>query len=71
MGKNFSGLLFVDSGTVDSGGYRVSVGVGIEIKVPQIFGNVPMRFELGFPLLKSNGDQTQVFSFSGGNLFGF
>jgi outer membrane protein assembly factor BamA len=47
----------------------VSIGTGIEIKVPQIFGNVPMRFELGFPLLKSDGDETQVFSFSGGGLF--
>jgi outer membrane protein assembly factor BamA len=37
--------------------------------VPQIFGNLPMRFELGFPLLKSEGDETQVFSFSGGGFF--
>ncbi|MCX5646705.1 MAG: outer membrane protein assembly factor BamA [Phycisphaerae bacterium] len=69
IGQNFNGLFFVDSGTVDSGSYRLSIGTGIEIKVPQIFGNVPMRFELGFPLLKSDGDQTQVFSFSGGGLF--
>jgi outer membrane protein insertion porin family len=69
IGQNFNGLFFVDSGTVDSGSYRVSIGTGIEIKVPQIFGNVPMRFELGFPLLKSEGDRTQVFSFSGGGMF--
>jgi outer membrane protein insertion porin family len=69
IGQNFNGLFFVDSGTVDSGSYRVSIGAGIEIKVPQIFGNVPMRFELGFPLLKSEGDETQVFSFSGGGMF--
>jgi outer membrane protein insertion porin family len=69
IGQNFNGLFFVDSGTVDSGSYRLSVGGGIEIKVPQIFGNMPMRFELGFPLLKSEGDETQVFSFSGGGLF--
>ena len=69
IGQNFNGLFFVDSGTVDAGSYRLSIGAGIEIKVPQTFGNVPMRFELGFPLLKSDGDETQVFSFSGGGLF--
>jgi outer membrane protein insertion porin family len=69
IGQSFNSLFFVDSGTVDSGSYRVSIGTGIEIKVPQIFGNVPMRFELGFPLLKSEGDRTQVFSFSGGGMF--
>lgn len=69
IGQNFNGLFFVDTGTVDSGSYRLSIGAGIEIKVPQIFGNVPMRFELGFPLLKSEGDETQVFSFSGGGMF--
>lgn len=69
VGKNFNGLFFVDSGTVDAGRYRLSVGAGIEIKVPQIFGDIPMRFELGFPLLKSEGDETQIFSFSGGGMF--
>jgi outer membrane protein insertion porin family len=69
VGQNFNALFFLDSGTVDTGRYRMSIGAGIEIKVPQIFGNVPMRFELGFPLLKSEGDETQAFSFSGGGLF--
>ena len=69
IGQNFNWLFFVDSGTVDTGSYRLSVGGGIEIKVPQIFGNIPMRFELGIPLLKSDGDRTQIFSFSGGGLF--
>jgi outer membrane protein insertion porin family len=69
VGENFRGLFFLDSGTVDTGSYRLSVGTGLEIKVPQIFGNVPMRFEIAFPLLKSDQDETQVFSFSGGGLF--
>jgi len=69
IGQNFNALFFLDSGTVDTGSYRLSIGAGIEIKVPQIFGNVPMRFELGIPLLKSEGDETQIFSFSGGGLF--
>ncbi len=69
IGQNFSAVFFLDSGTVDTGNYRLSIGGGIEIKLPQIFGNLPMRFELGFPLLKSEGDETQVFSFSGGGFF--
>ncbi len=69
FGQNFNALFFLDSGTVDTGSYRLSIGAGIEIKVPQIFGHMPMRFELGFPLLKSEGDETQVFSFSGGGFF--
>ncbi len=69
VGENFRGLFFLDSGTVETGRYRLSIGTGIEIKVPQIFGNMPMRFELGFPLLKDREDETQVFSFSGGGLF--
>jgi outer membrane protein assembly factor BamA len=69
IGQNFSAVFFLDSGTVDTGSYRMSIGGGIEIKLPQVFGNMPMRFELGFPLLKSEGDETQVFSFSGGGFF--
>jgi len=67
IGENFGLLFFTDSGTVDTGSYRMSIGTGIEIKVPQIFGNVPMRFELATPLLRDDDDDTQVFSFSGGS----
>ncbi len=69
VGENFNALFFLDSGTIDTGSYRLSIGTGIEIKVPQIFGNIPMRFELATPLLKDDEDETQVFSFSGGGLF--
>jgi len=64
VGENFGGLLFLDSGTVDTGRYRLSVGAGIQILVPQLFGNIPMRFEIGIPLLKDREDETQIFSFS-------
>ncbi len=67
IGENFGLLFFADSGTVDTGSYRMSIGTGIEIKVPQIFGNVPMRFEIATPLLRDDDDDTQVFSFSGGS----
>jgi outer membrane protein insertion porin family len=69
VGEKFAGLFFIDSGTIDSGPYRVSVGTGVQIQMPQWFGPVPMRFELGFPLLKSSEDDTQIFSFSVGRLF--
>jgi outer membrane protein insertion porin family len=69
VGENFAGLFFVDSGTIDTGSYRVSIGMGIQIMVPQIFGNIPMRFEIATPLLRDDLDETQVFSFSGAGKF--
>jgi len=69
VSENFSALLFVDSGTVDTGNYRVSVGAGIQILIPQWFGPVPMRFELAAPLMKDDDDDVQAFSFSVGRLF--
>jgi outer membrane protein assembly complex protein YaeT len=65
----FQGLLFVDSGMIDSGGYRASIGTGIQILIPQWFGPVPMRFEVAVPIMKEEDDETQVFSFSVGRLF--
>jgi outer membrane protein insertion porin family len=67
--ENFAALFFVDSGMIDSGGYRASVGTGIQILIPQWFGPVPMRLELAMPIMKSGEDNTQVFSFSVGRLF--
>ena len=67
--ESLSALFFVDSGTIDSGGYRAAVGTGIQIMIPQWFGPVPMRFELGVPIMKNDEDDTRVFSFSIGRLF--
>lgn len=67
--ETFSWLLFLDSGLIDSGGYRASAGVGIQILMPQWFGPVPMRFELATPIMKDGDDDTQAFSFSVGRLF--
>ena len=66
---NLAALFFIDSGTIDTGDYRVSVGTGIQILLPQWFGPVPMRLEVATPIMKSDGDKTQVFSFSVGALF--
>ena len=69
VSDNFAALFFLDSGVIDSGGYRTAVGAGIQILIPQWFGPVPMRFELAVPLMKDDEDDTQVFSFSVGRLF--
>ncbi len=69
VGESIAMLFFIDSGTIDTGSYRVGAGTGLQIMIPQWFGPVPMRFELAAPLLKSDGDRTQAFSFSVGTLF--
>jgi len=67
--ENFALMLFVDSGMVEEGGYRVAVGTGIQIMLPQWFGPVPMRFAIATPVMKDDDDDTQIFSFSVGRLF--
>ncbi|MCE5340936.1 MAG: BamA/TamA family outer membrane protein [Planctomycetaceae bacterium] len=66
---NLAGLLFVDTGMIETGGIRASVGIGVQIMIPQWFGPVPMRFELAAPFMKDGDDDTQIFSFSAGALF--
>jgi len=67
--ETFSWLFFNDTGLIDSGPVRSSLGTGIQILIPQFFGPVPMRFELATPILKDSQDETQVFNFSAGVLF--
>ena len=70
IGENVAALFFVDSGTIDTGRYRVSVGTGIQILIPQLLGTrVPMRLEVASPLMKDDDDETRVFSFYMGRLF--
>ena len=69
VGENFRLLLFTDSGTIDTGSYHLSIGTGLEIKVPQVLGNMPIRLEIATPLLRDDDDETQIFSFSGGGMF--
>ena len=72
FGEQLRGVLFVDTGTVeDSPGfshYRAAVGPGIRWVIP-IFGQVPIDLDFGFPLLKSDHDDTQIFSFNMGVTF--
>jgi len=69
IGENFSALAFIDSACIDTGGFRYSAGVGIQILVPQWFGPIPMRFEYGEPLRKDELDDVQRFNFSMGRPF--
>jgi outer membrane protein insertion porin family len=70
IGENIGALFFLDSGTVDTGSYRASIGAGIEISIPQFFGTrIPMRFELATPFMKDEEDERQVFSFYMGRLY--
>ena len=69
VSDNFGALFFVDSGMVETGGYRAAIGTGIQILLPQWFGPIPMRFELSAPFMKDDSDDEQVFSFSVGRLF--
>ncbi|MHC4123491.1 MAG: BamA/TamA family outer membrane protein, partial [Planctomycetota bacterium] len=69
ISNNFAALFFVDSGIVETGGYRASIGTGIQILLPQWFGPVPMRFAVAVPFMKDGDDDTEVFSFSVGGLF--
>ncbi len=65
----FSALFFVDSGAIQTGPYRVAVGTGLQIMIPQVLGPVPMRFEFATPLQKDDQDEVRVFSFSISRLF--
>ncbi|MBS3820886.1 MAG: BamA/TamA family outer membrane protein [Planctomycetes bacterium] len=70
--EHLRGVVFLDSGTAEKDfeitTYRVSAGFGIRWQIPMM-GPVPMAFDFGFPLNKSEDDETQIFSFSLGWTF--
>ncbi len=71
-GRTIRGVTFIDMGTVEEDfeltDWRVSAGFGIRIDI-DFFGPVPMIFDFGFPIAKSDDDDTQVFNFSMGASF--
>jgi outer membrane protein insertion porin family len=69
ISDNFAALFFVDSAAIDTGSYRAAIGTGIQIQIPNLFGPVPMRFEIATPFMKDDADETRTFSFSVGRLF--
>lgn len=59
-------VFFMDTGTVTDSPffdeYRVSVGTGFRIFIPQL-SPVPLAFDFGFPLLRQDTDRERVFTF--------
>lgn len=70
-----SGVMFLDGGMItefeddadvqDSRLYRIGAGTGVFWRSPV----GPLRFEFGLPVLKSEEDRTEIFSFSLGTRF--
>ncbi len=62
-----SGVVFLDTGTVDTDvsfeHYRVSVGIGFRLYV-QALSSVPLAFDFGFPIMKEKTDKDRLFTFS-------
>jgi outer membrane protein assembly complex protein YaeT len=60
------GVVFCDTGTVEPtiaiNDYRVAAGFGFRIQVP-MFGPVPIALDFGFPIVRGDGDQEQMFNF--------
>jgi outer membrane protein insertion porin family len=61
------GVVFTDFGTVENTvgfqDFRLSVGAGIRISIPQVLGPVPLAFDFGFPILKEEFDDERIFNF--------
>jgi outer membrane protein insertion porin family len=70
--KNLSGVLFLDTGTVEKNisvsSWRAAVGFGIRFTIP-FFGPVPFDLDFGVPVMKNKDDRTEIFSFSIGTSF--
>ncbi len=66
IAEQLRGLVFLDTGTVEKdfgiSTYRASVGFGVRWTIP-FFGQVPMSFDFGFPIVKDEDDDEQIFSF--------
>nr|MBP8305207.1 BamA/TamA family outer membrane protein [Phycisphaerae bacterium] len=68
IGEDFAAVTFADTGIVDTGGWRFSVGAGVQILIPQLFRELPLRFEYGYPVVTEDWDDTQRFNFTMGGL---
>jgi outer membrane protein insertion porin family len=70
--KSLTGVVFLDTGTVEKSislsSVRAAVGVGVRFTVP-FFGPVPFALDFGFPISKDDDDEEQIFSFSIGTSF--
>lgn len=62
-----AGVVFLDTGTVDDtvtfANYRASVGFGFRVIIPGVV-EVPIALDFGFPIVKAEGDDERLFTFS-------
>ncbi len=60
-------VVFCDFGTVEADykftTIRAAVGTGVRVVIPQITGQLPLAFDLAFPVAKADGDRVRYFSF--------
>jgi outer membrane protein insertion porin family len=60
-------VFFVDFGTVEADyrftTVRAAVGTGLRVVIPQITGQLPLAFDLAFPISKAEGDRVRYFTF--------
>jgi outer membrane protein insertion porin family len=65
-GDSLALAFFMDTGTVGEefsfDDYRVTVGTGIRLFVPQL-SPAPLAFDFGFPVLKEDTDENRLFTF--------
>ncbi len=63
----FAQVFFADFGTAEQNysitDFRVSVGTGIRLTIPQLTKNLPLAFDIAYPLVKAEGDRTRYFTF--------
>jgi len=67
-GDNLRGQVFLDTGTAGAGAYRAAVGTGVRLTI-NLFGPLPLEFNVAFPVSSGDGDDEQIFSFLVGNIF--
>jgi outer membrane protein insertion porin family len=64
--KAVRGVTFLDMGTVERdfgiNSWRVAVGAGIRLTL-DIFGTVPMEFDVALPVAREDEDNDRIFSF--------
>ena len=61
-------VIFSDFGTVEAGysltQFRAAIGTGVRLYLPQqMFGPLPLAFDIAFPVVKADEDRTRIFTF--------
>lgn len=68
----FHQVIFCDFGTATDNysleDFRVAVGTGLRVVIPA-FGQLPLCFDLAFPIERNGNDRVQSFNFTIGGQF--